>query len=59
MRLLDAEAAGVAWQEAAQIILGLDPVADTSHAYKVYTSHLARAQWLATSGYKHLLKSDN
>jgi hypothetical protein len=55
LRLLDAEAAHADWEEAAQIVLKLDPKADKSKARRVWESHLARAHWLTNNGYRHLL----
>lgn len=59
LRLLDAEADGANWRKAAAIILGLDPVADPEHARRCWESHLQRAQWMAESGYRHLLEGAN
>ncbi len=55
LRLLDAERAGADWEEAAQIILGLDPKANPVDAKQTFDSHLARAHWMMESGYKSLL----
>jgi hypothetical protein len=55
IRLLDAEAAGADWCEAAKIVLDLDPQADPEHARAAWESHLARARWMTTSGYAHLM----
>lgn len=59
LRLLDAEAEGADWREAAKIVLGLDPAADPRHARHCWESHLQRAQWIAKSGYRHLLEAAN
>ena len=53
LRLLDAEADGADWREVASLVLTLDPEADQTHA--IWQSHLARAQWMMRSGYRHLL----
>jgi hypothetical protein len=55
LRLLDAEASNADWEEAAQIVLNLDPKADKSKARRAWESHLARAHWLTNNGYRHLL----
>lgn len=55
LRLLDADAASADWREVAQIVLGLDPDDDPAHAQRVYDSHLARARWMTTTGYRDLL----
>jgi len=56
IRLLDATAEGADWREAVQIIFGIDPSSEPKRAQSVYAAHLARAQWMTTAGYKHLLK---
>lgn len=55
LRLLDAAAEGAPWQEAAQIVLGLDVTADPARAKAIHDSHLERARWIAQSGYRDLL----
>ena len=55
LRLLDADRDGAGWQEAVEIIFGIDPAAQPVRAEKVFTSHLDRAKWLASSGYLDLL----
>ena len=55
LRLLDAERAGADWEEAAQIVLGLDPKAHPIDAKRTFETHLARAHWMMESGYKGLL----
>jgi hypothetical protein len=57
LRLLDAEAAGADWREVAQIVLGVDAIAELGRAGVMHRSHLDRAHWLRDSGYKDLLKS--
>ena len=56
LRLLDAAAEGAPWQEAARIVLGLDPAEDAARAQKAHDSHLARARWLSEQGYRDLLR---
>ena len=56
LRLLDADAAGADWREAAEVILRLDCVGNPAHAREVYQAHLKRAQWMAGEGYRHLLQ---
>jgi hypothetical protein len=55
LRLLDAEADGAEWDEAALLVLQIDPVREPVRAYRVWEGHLARATWLAEHGYGHLL----
>lgn len=56
LRLLDAAAANADWREVAQVVLGLDPTQDPDHAKRVHDAHLARAQWMMTTGYRDLIQ---
>lgn len=56
LRLLDAADAGAEWREVARLVLGCDPDSDPECAKLTYGSHLARARWMMTSGYRHLLR---
>jgi Uncharacterized conserved protein (DUF2285) len=56
LRLLDAADEGADWQEAAQIIFGLDSRVEPDHARLVHDAHLERARWMTTRGYRHLLE---
>ncbi|MFA9199589.1 MAG: DNA -binding domain-containing protein [Cypionkella sp.] len=56
LRLLDAEAEGADWREVARVVLGCDPDNDLDCAKETYESHLARARWMTTHGYEHLLR---
>ena len=55
LRLLDADDEGADWREAAQIIFELDAVVEPDRARLVHCSHLERARWMTTQGYRHLL----
>ena len=55
LRLLDAEVEGAEWDEAALLVLQIDPVHEPVRARRIWESHLARAKWLAKHGYRHLL----
>lgn len=55
-RLLDASADGADWQEAVSVLFGIDPVREPERARHVHDSHLDRARWVASSGYKDLLE---
>jgi hypothetical protein len=46
---------GADWTEAARIVLGMDPEQEPQRARAVWESHLGRAKWMTTHGYKHLL----
>ena len=56
-RLLDAAAAHADWREAAALVLGLDVEAAPDRARRIHDIHLARARWMASTGYRHLLGS--
>jgi hypothetical protein len=54
LRLLDADAEGADWKEAATIIFGLDVTAHPERAQRLYDSHIARARWMSRHGYRQL-----
>ena len=56
LRVLDAEAEGADWREIVAIVFGLDPSVDPDRARRVYESHLDRARWMTSHGYKDLLE---
>ena len=56
LRLLDADAEGADWTEAARIVLHIDPSREPARARRAWESHLARARWLTENGYRHLLR---
>ncbi|MCL4673420.1 MAG: DUF2285 domain-containing protein, partial [Sphingomonadaceae bacterium] len=55
LRILDADAEGADWREVAQIVFGLDARVEEERARAVHDSHLERARWMTTHGYRHLL----
>lgn len=55
LRLLDAEADGTDWREAAALIFGIDVNAEPARAKSMHDSHLARARWMTEVGYAYLL----
>ncbi|PDT65892.1 DUF2285 domain-containing protein [Bradyrhizobium ottawaense] len=55
-RLLDAAAEGADWKEVARIVLRVDPDREPSRARNAFDTHLARANWMADHGYRHLLR---
>ena len=57
-RLLDADAERADWREVSKMVLHIDPEIDLARAQLAHQSHLARAKWLAQSGYQHLLRGD-
>lgn len=56
LRILDAAEEGADWTEVAAIVFGLDPVTEPARSRSVYDSHLDRARWMTTHGYRHLLE---
>lgn len=56
LRLLDAEAEGADWKEVARIVLHIDPDAEPDRARRAWETHLARARWMTTNGYRHLVR---
>lgn len=56
LRILDAAGEGADWREVAQIIFGLDVAVEPDRARLAHDSHLERARWMTTHGYKHLLE---
>jgi hypothetical protein len=57
-RLLDADAEGADWREVAKIVLRIDPETELARAKRAHESHLAGAQWMTHTGYRHLLRGD-
>jgi hypothetical protein len=55
MRLLDADADGARWEEAVQVLFGLDPVREPERCRRIHDSHLTRARWMTYSGYRYFL----
>lgn len=55
IRILDATAEGADWREIVQILFGIDAAHEPERAKRVHDNHLTRAQWMTTSGYRHLL----
>lgn len=56
LRLLDAEASGAAWEEAARLVLRADPGRARDAARLQYETHASRARWMAREGYLKLLQ---
>ena len=56
LRLLDAEAEHADWREVAKIVLKIDPDKEPERAHRAWETHLTRARWMTTHGYKFLLK---
>jgi hypothetical protein len=56
LRLLDADANGAEWSEAARIVLHRDPCAEPELTRLCWEKHLERARWMAAKGYRNLLE---
>ena len=57
VRILDASAAGADLGEIAATILAIDPRIEPERAISAARSHLRRARWMTTHGYRHLLRT--
>ena len=55
IRLLDADADRVSWEEASRAILHIDPDTEPERAQRAHQTHLARAQWMTRVGYRKIL----
>ena len=53
--LLDSEEAGVAWQEVARLFLHVEAEREPERARMMHDTHLSRAHWMSTTGYRLLL----
>lgn len=56
LRLLDAATDGADWREAVEILFGLNPHCHPERAQHVHDTHLARARWMTTHGYRELVR---
>lgn len=54
-RLLDAETAGADWRAVVRLVLGRDPEHEPQLSRQCWESHLTRARWITTTGYRQLL----
>ncbi|MER8550015.1 hypothetical protein NKH41_30955 [Mesorhizobium sp. M1169] len=54
LRILDACAYNASVEEMADRILGIDPILEPVRARKAVRSHIDRANWIVTTGSKHL-----
>ncbi|AMY03404.1 hypothetical protein A4R29_05170 [Mesorhizobium ciceri biovar biserrulae] len=54
LRILDACADNASVEEVAELILDIDPVLEPVRALNAARSHIDRANWMVTSGYKEL-----
>jgi hypothetical protein len=56
IRLLDADEEGADWREVARIVLKIDPEKEPARAQRMWASHLDRAKWMTSSGYRFLCR---
>jgi Uncharacterized conserved protein (DUF2285) len=56
LRLLDADSEGADWREVSRLVLHIDAGREPVRARRAWESHLDRAKWMTTHGYKHLLR---
>ena len=56
LRLLDADAEGADWREVSLIVLHIDPARVPDRAQRAFDSHLSRAKWVSSVGYRQLLR---
>jgi hypothetical protein len=56
LQLLDASTAGATEADMARLVLGIDPIQEPGRAARVLANHLARARWMTTQSYRHLLQ---
>ncbi|MER9546491.1 DUF2285 domain-containing protein [Mesorhizobium sp. M0027] len=54
LQILDACADNASEEEMAKLILGIDSVLEPVRARKALRSHIDRANWMVTTGYKEL-----
>ncbi|MCU4161593.1 DUF2285 domain-containing protein [Acidiphilium sp. AL] len=57
--LLDAEREHVPWDDVAREALLIDPAKERDRARRAYVTHLARARWMANSGWRQLLQTSD
>ncbi|BCG76038.1 hypothetical protein MesoLj113a_71960 [Mesorhizobium sp. 113-1-2] len=57
LRILDACADNASLEEMADLILGIDPALEPVRARQAVRSHIDRANWIVTTGYKELFAS--
>ena len=54
IRLLDARSAGTSSDDMCRVILEIDPTTDPDSAQKLLESHLERADWLCSVGFRQI-----
>jgi hypothetical protein len=56
LRLLDADAEGADLRDVSRIVLHIDPEREPDRAWRAFDSHLSRAKWMSSTGYRQLLR---
>jgi len=59
LQILDAAADGADWRDIVRVLFNIDPEKEPERARGIHNSHLARAQWMTTTGYSLLLREPN
>jgi hypothetical protein len=54
IRLLDARSAGTSSDDMCRLILEIDPTSDRDRAQKLLASHLERADWMSSVGFRQI-----
>lgn len=54
IRLLDARSAGASSDDLCRFILEIDPTTDPNSAQKLLKSHLERADWMSSVGFRQI-----
>lgn len=55
LQILDATADNIDWREVVRVLFNIDPEKEPERARQIHDSHLARARWMTTTGYRLLL----
>lgn len=55
LQILDASADSVDWREVVRVLFDIDEAKEPKRARRIHDSHLARARWMTTTGYRLLL----
>jgi hypothetical protein len=58
LQLLDADAAGASDEAMSKMVLGIDPMRGAQRSRNILASHLRRAKWMVSEGFRHLLEAD-
>ena len=55
LQILDASADSIDWREVVRVLFDVDAAKEPKRASRIHDSHLARARWMTTAGYRLLL----